>query len=160
MPVRFVLKLLGCGGGLVVWVLAFYSGHVSSNPTGHWIFCPLLWKDENKWKRGRGWPIKKCFKVAQKSRVHYFLFHSSKLKWTKSFFQQSLVGGNHGYGFGFSVGLPASQKFPQSCPASKLHLCADSIFFCVEISKNSNALTHNLKQAFIVNFSNCILGNN
>ena len=47
---------LGCGGGQVVSVLAFYSDDPSSNPAVN--FCKIvIEKNENKQKRGRGWPI-------------------------------------------------------------------------------------------------------
>ena len=50
---------VGCGGGLVVSFLAFYSDDPSSNPAGYLNF--LYKKTKILQKRGRGWPIfKKC----------------------------------------------------------------------------------------------------
>ena len=50
---------LGCGGGLVVSVLAFYSNKPSLIPA---LVTYFVRKDKNKRKSGRGWPIfKKSF---------------------------------------------------------------------------------------------------
>ena len=48
---------MGCGGGQVVSLLAFYSNDPSSNPAKVYsFFCNIVFeKNENKQKRGRGW---------------------------------------------------------------------------------------------------------
>ena len=76
MAVLAITKVLfksGRGGGQVVSVLAFYSDDPSSNPAVN--FCKIvIEKNENKQKRGRGWPIffkKSCLEKAQ--YVHYAL---------------------------------------------------------------------------------------
>ena len=50
---------MGRGGGQVVSVLAFYSDDPSSNPAEVYNFSVkiVIEKNENKQKRGRGWPI-------------------------------------------------------------------------------------------------------
>ena len=45
------------GGGLVVSALAYCSEDPSLNPVDYLIFLFIVQKDENKPKRGRGWPI-------------------------------------------------------------------------------------------------------
>ena len=49
----------GRSGGQVVRVLAFYSDYPSSNPAEVYNFSVkiVIEKNENKQKRGRGWPI-------------------------------------------------------------------------------------------------------
>ena len=39
---NYIGKFLGCGGGIVVCILVFYSDDPSSNPPGYWIhlYCP------------------------------------------------------------------------------------------------------------------------
>ena len=56
---------MGCGGGQVVSLLAFYSNDPSSNPAKVYsFFCNIVFeKNENKQKRGRVWPtLKKYYK--------------------------------------------------------------------------------------------------
>ena len=62
MAVLAITKVLfksGRGGGQVVSVLAFYSDDPSSNPAEVYNFSVkiVIEKNENKQKRGRGWPI-------------------------------------------------------------------------------------------------------
>ena len=50
---------MGRGGGQVVSVFAFYSDDPSSNPADVYSFSVkfVFEKNENKQKRGQGWPI-------------------------------------------------------------------------------------------------------
>ena len=55
---------VGRGCGQLVSVLTFYSDDPSSHPVDAYSFFSVnfvIEKNENKQKRGRGWPIKKQF---------------------------------------------------------------------------------------------------
>ena len=51
------LRICGRGRGIVFSILPFCSDDMSLSPAGHWIFCTVFRNDENKGKRGWGWPI-------------------------------------------------------------------------------------------------------